>query len=237
VNGLTIGLLAYTENVRDHWAASSSRPGPLPLDPGLMESDIRTSSKLVDILIVSIHWRKWPQYTEGPEDSDRALCRKTVEWGADVIMGHGPHTVHEVEGYGEGLILYSLGNAAMNTGNESSYNSYIAKVRMEDGSISELELLPIKRGTYRYVPMGTPIKRYAGEGFNVSRDRIQKMYENDIYGKIDEERGFRELLILWDTSPILFKALFICASAVIILLVTLISISLLRRLRKTAVKG
>jgi len=59
-------------------------------------------------LIISIHWRKWPQYTDGPYPEDKELCHHVIDWGADLIVGTGPHTVHEIEGYNGGLILYSI---------------------------------------------------------------------------------------------------------------------------------
>jgi poly-gamma-glutamate synthesis protein (capsule biosynthesis protein) len=219
-DGLRFGFLAYTEDVRDHWMATDTRAGPMPLDRGLMEDDIEYASDRVDVLIVSIHWRKWPQYTEGPEPSDRELCRDVVDWGADIVMGHGPHTVHEVEGYGDGLILYSLGNAAMVTGNDTSDHSYIARVELAGSKLRSLELVPTYQETYRYVPMGAPITRSVEEGLNVTYEEVWGMYRNDIYDVVDDERD-REWLIMVEELPWYAKSL------LVVLLVTLITAVLL----------
>jgi poly-gamma-glutamate synthesis protein (capsule biosynthesis protein) len=232
VKGLDIGFLAYTENVRDHWSAGYQRPGPLPLEQVTMMDDIENCVNEVDLLVVSIHWRKWPQYTEGPEDKDRILCRNLIDNGVDIIMGHGPHTVHEVEQYKDGLILYSLGNVAMNAGNRSSYNSYIAKVGVSDDTISSLELVPLKRETYRYVPMGTPIKRTSDQGYNVSYAEIWDMYENDIYHLTDKEKGWNEFRILIMDSPLYIKVLLIIAALLIVLLITMTIITAKRSFSK-----
>ncbi|MEA3558231.1 MAG: CapA family protein [Candidatus Thermoplasmatota archaeon] len=229
--GITFGFLAYTENVRDHWMATSELPGPMPLDRGLMERDIDHARDLVDVLIVSIHWRKWPQYTEAPEESDIELCHDVIDWGANMIMGHGPHTVHEVEGYNDGLIFYSLGNAAIDTADESSDHSYIAKVSVDgEGSISSLELIPTYKETHRYVPMGTPMGRDASMGFNISYEQVWDMYDKDIYDALDGEGGLEVMLLLRD-SPWYFKG-FLLVSAIIIVSGTSYIVHMLIRRRK-----
>jgi len=225
-NGIKIGFLAYTEKVRSHWLANESYPGPLPLDMDLMREDISFTKEQVDILIVSIHWRKWPQYTQGPEEIDRVICRELIDLGVSIIMGHGPHTIHEIEQYNNGLILYSLGNVAMNAGNKSSYSSYVAKVKMDGEIIQELELIPIRRETYRYVPMGTPILKDAFAGFNVTYEEIWNMFEVDSYNVIDEEDGLNEISILIQDSPWYLKLLLSFALVLLVLLFILIIISI-----------
>ncbi|MGA1873643.1 MAG: CapA family protein [Thermoplasmatota archaeon] len=224
--GITLGFLAYTEDVRGHWKADADFPGPLPLDRDLMEDDIRTSSNLVDILVVSIHWRKWPQYTEGPEPSDIELCHDVVDWGADIVMGHGPHTVHEVEGYGDSLVLYSLGNAQMDTGNDTSDLSYIARVRIVEGNIEGLELVPTYKKSYRYIPMGTPVERNPVTGLNVSREEVMMMYEDDIYGRVDDEWSRNDPRMLFATAPWYLRVLLVLllisvAAALFVLVLTI----------------
>jgi len=220
---LRIGLLAYTEDVSTHWRATDHYPGPMPLDRSLMESDIKASRDLVDLLIVSIHWRKWPQYTEEPEDKDIDLCHDVVDWGADIIMGHGPHTVHRVEGYKDSLILYSLGNVAMDNGNDTSDNSYITKVSIVDGKLDGLELIPIHKKSYRYIPMGTPIDRSYFDGYNISREEVLGMYDQDIYDLVDDEWGKNDIRMLYAISPWYLKGLLGLLLLEIILLFILIA--------------
>jgi poly-gamma-glutamate synthesis protein (capsule biosynthesis protein) len=231
-NGLKVGFLAYTEDVRDHWRANANKSGPMPIDPELMEYDIKFAKKLVDILIVSIHWRKWPQYTTGPEETDRILCKNTIDWGADIIMGHGPHTVHEIEEYGDGVIFYSIGNSAMINGHENASFSYIPKMILRDGELFSFELIPIVLGTVRYVPEGTPITRTEVSGFNVSNEEIWMMYDNDIYDLMDEEKGIREWRILLEDSPWYLKILLILLLSLILILILIILFTMIRRARE-----
>jgi poly-gamma-glutamate synthesis protein (capsule biosynthesis protein) len=231
-NELNVGFLAYTEDIRDHWMATKNKSGPMPIDPELVERDIRYAKQQVDILIVSIHWRKWPQYTIGPEGSDKVLCRNSIDWGADIIMGHGPHTVHEIEDYGGGVIFYSIGNSAMINGHENASFSYLPRISIKDGKLSEFELIPIVMGTSRYIPKGTPLTRSWGQGFNVTYEEVWKMYDNDIYGLMDHETGINEWKIQLDELPWYLKSLLILACVLIIILILTILYTAIRRKRK-----
>lgn len=221
-----VGLLACTEDVRDHWAAKAGRAGPVPLEKDLLVRMIGSLRPNVDILIVSVHWRKWPQYTTAPEPGDRALCHAFIDAGADIIMGHGPHTVHEVEGYNGGLILYSLGNIAMKNGNESAERSYIAKVLIDSNGISSLQLIPVALGSYRYVPMGTPLDMTGAEGFDLTYQEVMDMYRTDYYGLIGNETERSALYQLWSAFPCCVRGLIVStiASGILALILAIILI-------------
>lgn len=67
-----------------------------------------------DLVVVQIHWgvpNGWCAAFQGPlADYQRPLGHALIEAGADLVVGHHPHTVHGVERYRQGLIAYSLGN-------------------------------------------------------------------------------------------------------------------------------
>lgn len=77
------------------------------------------STTQVDVLIVAVHWGV--EYTQYPTNSQRDWAKMIVNSGAEVIVGHGPHWVQEME-YIEGPtspdglrgvkkpVYYSLGN-------------------------------------------------------------------------------------------------------------------------------
>lgn len=60
------------------------------------------------LLIVSIHWGE--EYQERNSIFQQELAHKIIEAGADVIVGHHPHVVQNIEIYKNKLIFYSLGN-------------------------------------------------------------------------------------------------------------------------------
>lgn len=59
-------------------------------------------------LIVSMHWGKEYQTTSSP--TQRELAHQIIADGADLIVGHHPHVVQEIEFFQGKLIFYSLGN-------------------------------------------------------------------------------------------------------------------------------
>lgn len=61
-----------------------------------------------EIIIVSMHWGTEMEYT--PEDEQIQYAHMAIDAGADIVFGHHPHVLQPMETYGDGLILYSMGN-------------------------------------------------------------------------------------------------------------------------------
>ncbi|MBU4078068.1 CapA family protein [Patescibacteria group bacterium] len=59
-------------------------------------------------LIVSIHWGI--EYNLSNSPAQQELSHKLIDNGADLIIGHHPHVVQNIEEYKGKLIFYSLGN-------------------------------------------------------------------------------------------------------------------------------
>ncbi|MFH1769677.1 MAG: CapA family protein [Parcubacteria group bacterium] len=57
---------------------------------------------------VNMHWGN--EYTKFSSSKQRNLAHKLIDAGADVIIGHHPHVVQEIEIYEGKPIFYSLGN-------------------------------------------------------------------------------------------------------------------------------
>ena len=66
------------------------------------------SSNPDNFLIVSMHWGEEYKLINSP--IQQSLARRIIEAGADLIIGHHPHVVQNIEKYQGKLILYSLGN-------------------------------------------------------------------------------------------------------------------------------
>ena len=78
------------------------------------EAAVRAAREQADVVILAIHWgipAGWVAAFQGPlADYQRPLGRRLVEAGADLVVGHHPHTVHGVERHDQGVICYSVGN-------------------------------------------------------------------------------------------------------------------------------
>lgn len=77
-----------------------------------------------DIVVIQVHWgdegatkahvRPGPEYLNGgePRGDSIAFAHAAIDAGADIVFGHGPHTIRAMELYKGRLIAYSLGNFA-----------------------------------------------------------------------------------------------------------------------------
>lgn len=69
---------------------------------------VKESAGKADILVVSFHWGI--EYAKNPSSWQKDLAHQMIDAGADLILGHHPHVIQEVETYKRTPIVYSLGN-------------------------------------------------------------------------------------------------------------------------------
>ncbi len=62
----------------------------------------------VDLILACCHWGI--ERENYPEDYQRILGKKCIDWGADLVIGHHPHVLQGIEEYQGKYIVYSLGN-------------------------------------------------------------------------------------------------------------------------------
>ncbi|MCB9798096.1 CapA family protein [Candidatus Nomurabacteria bacterium] len=77
-------------------------------DTDIAAGIIEEAKKRADYVIISIHWGE--EYKLISNLRQRNLAHAFVDAGADVVIGHHPHVVEEVEVYNGKPIFYSLGN-------------------------------------------------------------------------------------------------------------------------------
>jgi poly-gamma-glutamate synthesis protein (capsule biosynthesis protein) len=61
-----------------------------------------------DIIIVCCHWGIEKEYY--PEEYQKELGHKCIDWGADLVLGSHPHVLQGIECYQGKYIVYSLAN-------------------------------------------------------------------------------------------------------------------------------
>ena len=69
---------------------------------------IETLSKEHDSMVVHVHWGY--EYDTKASSLQKEVAYQLVDAGAEVIIGHHPHVIQEVEQYNGSTIFYSLGN-------------------------------------------------------------------------------------------------------------------------------
>ena len=61
-----------------------------------------------DLVFACCHWGIENRYE--PNDYQKDVGRKCIDWGADLVIGNHPHVLQGIEEYQGKYILYSLGN-------------------------------------------------------------------------------------------------------------------------------
>ncbi|WP_018236197.1 CapA family protein [Ensifer sp. BR816] len=71
---------------------------------------VEEARRMSDIVLVSIHAHELGEREEDPAEFITEFAHATIDAGADVIVGHGPHILRGLEIYKKKPIFYSLGN-------------------------------------------------------------------------------------------------------------------------------
>jgi hypothetical protein len=87
---------------------------------------VKKAREEADLVVVSMHWGGEFDLKAGSKQ--KSIAKKLCKEGADIIFGHGPHVLHDVdilEPDGEGgrkcVVAYSLGNLLSNQGLKYRY--------------------------------------------------------------------------------------------------------------------
>jgi len=109
VNGLKVGFVGYTDLVIDSpFYASEDTRGIAKFELPTAIYETAMNKSLVDILVICLHWGV--EYFHLPTPDQMENARHLIDAGADIVIGHHPHTLQGIERYKAGLIAYSLGN-------------------------------------------------------------------------------------------------------------------------------
>ncbi len=91
-----------------------------------------------DYIICMFHWGQELYYT--PNNNQTKLAKACIDAGADLVYGSHPHCLQPIEKYGDGLILYSMGNWSFGGSTRpSDPDTAIVQITIKrdlDGSIS-----------------------------------------------------------------------------------------------------
>lgn len=140
-NGIKFGFLDYGYPV-DSSNAGADRPGIANMDLASARTDVQRMKKQADLVIVLIH--DGVEYTNLPTGHQKEFARAMIDAGADLIVGHHPHWVQQVEIYENKPIIYSLGNLVFDQmWSQETREGALAKVELSGRDIRRLEFIPI----------------------------------------------------------------------------------------------
>ena len=171
--GIKIGFLQYTArwyqdqdmiaNATDAGVAKIASIDGITIDPGDLDrvkADIKKLRPLVDILVVSHHNRDGSTPVQfgavkgtsagrdraKTEEYQKQLAHVALDSGADLVFGHGTHTIQGVEVYNGKPILYAIGHSNFDQpGYEKSVDGLVARVVIQGKSIRRVSFVPVTR--------------------------------------------------------------------------------------------
>lgn len=220
--GVKFGFLQYTARwyQDDEQLATESQPGVAkissrdgvaidPADVDRVRDDIRRLRPLVDVVVVSHHNRDGATATQFPGNPPRAtgardqhvseeyqkrFAHLALDSGADLVYGHGTHTVQGVEIYNGKPILYAIGHSAFDQpGYEKSKDGLIAHAVIQKKRIVRLSFVPVSRDDHNDVFMLDP----ASEEGRSLLEIVKHQSSTDLPLRIDG----REVVLLDHTAP------------------------------------
>ncbi|HEY6008627.1 MAG TPA: CapA family protein, partial [Geobacteraceae bacterium] len=140
VRGKKIAFLSYSFTEPRAFYANTRKAGTAPGHLPYIVADIGRLRPHVDYLVVSYHWGA--EMASAPKPYQVTVAHRSIDAGADLVLGHHPHVLQGAERYKGGVILYSLGNFAFGTASQGAGKSVIARIILDD-SVKEVELIPL----------------------------------------------------------------------------------------------
>ena len=185
--GVRVGFLQYTARwYKDaEQIATETEPGVAKIssrdgvtidraDVDRVRDDVRRLRPLVDIVVVSHHNRDGATATQFPgnppaprsggsrdqhvsEEYQKEFAHLALDAGADLVYGHGTHTIQGVEIYNGKPILYAIGHSAFDQpGYETSKDGLVARAVIQKKKIARVSFVPVSRDDHNDVFMLEP---------------------------------------------------------------------------------
>jgi poly-gamma-glutamate synthesis protein (capsule biosynthesis protein) len=108
--------------------------------------EVSAARAAADVVVVSWHWGVSRGYRKRV-DYQMAVGRACIDAGATVVVGTHPHVLQGVERYGDGLILYSLGNFVFHRRPKQDPNhdpfSVIVDCALSGDGLGETSFIPV----------------------------------------------------------------------------------------------
>jgi len=136
VRGLKFAFLAYTE-------VPGSDPLPNHVDDVKMVESVKEAQEKADIIVVSYHWGD--EYTAQPNLRQREIAHKTIDAGADLVIGNHPHWIQPFERYRDKFIMYAHGNFVFDQmWSRKTELGVVGKYTFLDTTLIDVEYLPVE---------------------------------------------------------------------------------------------
>lgn len=143
-NGVKFAFIAFndTDVVPPSYGASVKHAGTALIDFDHLHQAMVKAKSLADVVIVSMH--AGTEYTPEANKRQIAFAHAAIDEGAEVVIGHHPHVVQNIEQYKGKYIFYSLGNFIFDQMfSEETRNGLGVRLSFVDKKVVQVELLPV----------------------------------------------------------------------------------------------
>jgi len=140
-----------------------------------------TKSSSSRLVLVMIHWGEEYKLTHNAEQEK--IARALIDAGAEVVFGHHPHVVQDIEKYNGKYILYSLGNFLFDQWFlKETQEGLAVEMSILDEQIS-YRLLPYKSARSAVIGMsGQEIETWL---LDFAKRNPEELRENILKGRLD----------------------------------------------------
>lgn len=144
-DGSRLAFLSFTTLYPESLVARGDKPGISDLSLDRIKNQVTDlkENKSVDIVLLAIHWGD--EYKTRSNASQQKLANQFISAGVDVVIGHHPHVVQEVERVEDGWVLFSLGNFIFDQYfSDETMKGLAAELIIENGEVKNVYLHPFK---------------------------------------------------------------------------------------------
>jgi poly-gamma-glutamate synthesis protein (capsule biosynthesis protein) len=126
---------------------------PLAWDPQKTPEQVMLARQNVDAVIVSIHWGY--EYQGQPDPAQEDIARALVDAGADLVVGHHPHTIQGTQLFIQpstdspgrpAFTAYSLGNFVSDQRQAETRQGLALRVWLDHDGLRAVQALPLEAG-------------------------------------------------------------------------------------------
>lgn len=127
--GKKIALLAVTQGINRGPGFPRLANIVMVRERDIWQQNLKEARKQADVVIMMVHWSH--DFAPAPSRWQKKLAKEFVQYGADLIIGTGPHILQPVERLssprGDAIVAYSLGNLLSNQGQRYSTTKHYTK--------------------------------------------------------------------------------------------------------------
>lgn len=182
--------------------ATEKEDGANGIDMLCIYNDINELKKICDFVTVIYHGGK--EYYRYPSPYLQKVCRKIIDYGADIIICQHSHCIGCYENYSNGKIIYGQGNFVFDGPNNEFWNESLL-VELKINNKIEVNYIPIVKTEY-----GTKLadEQKAKEIINQFNKRSEEITQKDFVEKTYKEFArtkIEDYLIYLHGNNIIFK--------------------------------